>query len=125
VKGAGVANDESSSETRANGVSDLKIAHAVYGLQAASFVLGFTSIVGLILDYARRGRVRGTWLESHFTWQIRTFWYSLLWGLLGVTTLVAMVGYFVLLGVTVWAIYRIAKGWLNLADGRPMYAEQA
>lgn len=119
-----MTNDESSRES-GGGVSDLKIAHAVYGLQAASFVLGFTSIVGVILDYARRDRVRGTWLESHFTWQVRTFWYSLLWGLLGVTTLVAIVGYFVLLGVTVWAIYRIAKGWLNLADGRPMYAEQA
>ena len=119
-----MAHDESPSES-GDGVSDLKIAHAVYGLQAASFVLGFTSIVGVILDYARRDRVRGTWLESHFTWQIRTFWYSLVWGLLGVVTLVAVVGYFVLVGVTVWAIYRVAKGWLNLADGRPMYAEQA
>jgi uncharacterized membrane protein len=68
-----VGNDDLRSESGTDGVSDLKIAHAVYGLQAASFVLGFTSIVGLILDYVRRDRVTGTWLESHFTWQIRTF----------------------------------------------------
>ncbi|MGA7982658.1 MAG: hypothetical protein WCA32_20855 [Chromatiaceae bacterium] len=105
------------------GVSDLTIAHVVYGLQAASFLLGFTSILGVILSYVRLDRVTGTWLESHFTWQIRTFWYSLLWGLLGVATLILIVGYALLLGVTIWAIYRIAKGWLNLADGRPMYAE--
>ena len=60
-------NDEPSGESGTKGVSDLKIAHAVYGLQAASFILGFTSIVGVILDYVRRGRVRGTWLESPFT----------------------------------------------------------
>jgi uncharacterized membrane protein len=106
------------------GISDTTIAHIIYGLQATSFFLGITSIIGVILDYVRRPNVVGTWLESHFTWQIRTFWYSLLWGLVGVATLVFFVGYLILLSVTLWAIYRIAKGWLNLADGRPMYAER-
>jgi uncharacterized membrane protein len=108
-----------------NRVSDNTIAHLVYGLQAASFLSGITSIVGVILNYARRGQVAGTWLESHFTWQIRTFWYSLLWGLAGLSTLAFFVGYLILLAATLWAIYRIAKGWLNLTDGRPMYAEVA
>ncbi|MEA3275977.1 MAG: hypothetical protein U9Q81_11935 [Pseudomonadota bacterium] len=105
------------------GVSDTTIVHLVYGLQMASFFVGITAIVGVILNYVRRDRVAGTWLESHFTWQIRTFWYALLWTLVGIATLFILVGYLILLGVFLWSIYRVAKGWLNLADGWPMYAE--
>ena len=100
----------------------------VYALQAASFVLGITAIIAVVLNYVKRDDVRGTWLESHFSWQIRTFWFALLWalfvGLVSLPLSVILVGIgtwiagLFLLGV--WAIYRIARGWLNLKDGRPM-----
>ncbi|MGE5240240.1 MAG: DUF4870 family protein [Bacteroidota bacterium] len=96
------------------------IATAVYALQAASFFLGITYFVAIILDYIKRDDAQGTWLESHFRWQIRTFWFSLLWFVLGGITLVVIIGYFILVANGLWLIYRIAKGWLNLNDGKPM-----
>ena len=96
------------------------IVTAVYALQAVSFFLGITYFVAIILDYIKRDDARGTWLESHFRWQIRTFWYSLLWFVLGAITLVVIIGYFILVANGLWLIYRIAKGWLNLNDGKSM-----
>jgi uncharacterized membrane protein len=95
-----------------------------------SFVCGIPSIVAVIMNYARRSATRGTFLESHFDWQIRTFWFALLWAvviaaislplvlllLLGVA--VAIVGYAIL---AIWIIYRVARGWLALRERRPMY----
>lgn len=95
----------------------------VYALQALSFLVGFTGIAGIIINYLRLADARGTWLESHFVWQIRTFWYQLLWGVLGLLTSVLLIGFVILAGVYCWSIYRVVKGWLNLADQRPMYAE--
>jgi uncharacterized membrane protein len=92
-----------------------------------AFLTGWPSIIAVILNYVRRSEVNGTWLESHFRWQIRTFWFGLLWvGLclvfivltLGIGILVAWLP---LLIVSVWFVYRIAKGWIRLRDGRPMY----
>lgn len=94
----------------------------IYALQAASFLLGITFIVALIINYAKRDDVKGTWLESHFTWQIRTFWFSLLWFVVGVSTVFFVVGYLVILVSTIWLIYRIVKGWLALNDGKSMYS---
>jgi uncharacterized membrane protein len=68
--------------------------------------------------------VQGTWLESHFLWQIRTFWYGLLWGVIGMLLLVLVVGYFILIANTIWLLYRIIKGWLRLSEGKEMYTEQ-
>jgi uncharacterized membrane protein len=102
-------------------ISNLKLAHLVYGLLAASLLIGVTAIVGVIINYARRDRVAGTWIESHFTWQIRTFWYGLLWTLIGFVTQVLIVGYGILIAILVWLLYRIIMGWMNLAEGRPMY----
>lgn len=93
---------------------------AVYALQAASPIVGVTFLVALILNYVKRPDVRGTYLESHFTWQIRTFWYALLWGILGVLTRFMMLGYLILLANTVWVVYRIVKGWLRLAEEHPV-----
>ncbi|MFA7097557.1 MAG: hypothetical protein WC383_13905 [Gammaproteobacteria bacterium] len=101
--------------------SDLRYTHAVYALQAASFLLGFTFIVAVIMNYIHRDDVRGTWLESHFRWQIRTFWFGVLWGVLGGITTFIGIGYLVLFANAVWLIYRIAKGWLRLMDRRTMY----
>ena len=97
------------------------IATIVYALHAASFFLGITALAGVIINYVKRGDVRGTWLESHFRWQIRTFWFSLLWTILGFLTLFIVIGYLIILLNLVWAIYRIARGWLRLADNKPMY----
>lgn len=98
-----------------------KYAFAVYILQALYFILVITPVIGLIINYLKLDEVRGSWLESHFRWQQVTFWYGLLWSVLGVVTLPILVGYPVLAGVMVWLIYRIARGWISLVDGKEMY----
>jgi len=107
--------------------SDAKLAslktlsHVTYGLYALSlFGFGITAIVAIVLDYIKLDDARGTWLESHFRWRIRTFWWSIVWGVLGWLTILILVGWVVLGVACVWFIYRIAKGWLNLNDGKPM-----
>ena len=105
-------------------LSALLTTHAV----ALRFAFGLPSIVAVIMNYARRSETRGTWLESHFRWQIRTFWFAWLW--IFVTSIIAMpllligVGFVLgLLGlglVSLWVIYRIVRGWLSLRDGRAM-----
>lgn len=82
---------------------------------------GLTFLIAAIINYIKRDEVRGTWLESHFRWQIRTFWFCLLWGLIGAFLSVVLIGYFILLANGLWVIYRIAKGWINVADNKPMY----
>ncbi|RLJ68308.1 DUF4870 family protein [Sulfurisoma sediminicola] len=97
------------------------VALAGYALQALAFFLGgIPSIVAIVLAYVKRDDARGTWLESHFRWQIRTFWFALLGGFIGVVTLIILVGWLVLVATTVWVIYRIVKGWLALNDGKPL-----
>ena len=98
------------------------IATVVYTLQAVGFFVGITWLVAIVIDYVKRDDARGTWLESHFSWQIRTFWWGLLWGIVGGILLLVLVGYFVLLATAVWLIYRIVKGWLNLAENKPLPA---
>lgn len=97
----------------------------VYALQAASFAFGVTAIVAVIINYVKLDDVQGTWLASHFRWQIRTFWFSLLWCGLGLTTFLLVIGYGILLADGVWVIYRVVKGGLNLFDGKPMYTVTA
>lgn len=98
------------------------ITTAIYALQAASFLLVITFFVAIILSYVKRDDARGTWLESHFRWQIRTFWFSLLWIALGGLTYLIIIGWFILFAASLWLIYRIVKGWLNLNDRKPMYS---
>jgi uncharacterized membrane protein len=93
-----------------------------------SFLFGWPSIIAVIINYVKRSEVRGTYLESHFRWQIRTFWYALLWALLaGAISLLltpVLIGFLtwpaLMFALGVWAIYRIARGWLALRDGKPM-----
>lgn len=68
------------------------LSHAIYALYALSLFVGITAIVAIVLDYIKRDDARGTWLESHFTWQIRTFWWSLVWGVLGWITFLILIG---------------------------------
>jgi uncharacterized membrane protein len=100
-----------------------KYAFSVYILQAFSFVLGITAIIGVIINYVKDDDVRGSWLESHFLWQKRTFWYGLLWVVLGTLTTVFVIGWLVLFVASCWLIYRIAKGWIYLVDSRELYVQ--
>lgn len=96
------------------------VALAVYVLQALSFLWGITAVIGVIIDYVKLDDARGTWLENHLRWQIRTFWWALVWTVLGVATLWLGVG-FVVLGVAYfWTIYRMVKGWLKLVERKPV-----
>ncbi|HTJ97236.1 MAG TPA: hypothetical protein VL381_07185 [Rhodocyclaceae bacterium] len=97
------------------------IVTACYALQAVAFFVGISSIVAVVLAYIKRDDARGTWLESHFRWQIRTFWFGLLWGVIGAALYIVVIGIPILFATCVWIIYRIAKGWLALNDGKTLY----
>lgn len=97
------------------------IATMVYALQALALLIPFTIIAGVIINYVKIDDVKGTWLESHFRWQMRTFWFALLWFMLGIITFVIGIGYFILFANAVWVIYRMIKGWLRLHEGKAMY----
>ena len=99
-----------------------KYTYAVYILQALAFVVLVTAIIGVIINIIKWDDVRGSWLESHFRWQQATFWYGLLWTVLGVLTMWLLgIGYVVLAVTTIWLIYRIARGWIYLVDGKELY----
>ena len=93
-----------------------------------AFLTGWPSIIAVIMNYLKRSEASGTWLESHFRWQIRTFWYGLLWvslcllfivGTLGIGLIIAWLP----LGIVgLWFVYRIVRGWMALSDRRPMHA---
>jgi uncharacterized membrane protein len=93
---------------------------AVYILQALSFLWGVTAIVGVVVSYVKRDDARGTDYESHFDWQIRTFWWGLLWTVIGVVLTLVIVGFAILFAVWVWSIYRVVKGWIRLNENKPM-----
>ena len=92
-----------------------------------AFLTGWPSIIAVILNYVKRSEVRGTWLDSHFRWQIRTFWFGLLWvGLCVVFVLVTLgigilVAWLPLVIIAIWFIYRIVRGWMALREGKEMY----
>jgi uncharacterized membrane protein len=92
----------------------------VYILYALSWLIGISAIVAIIINYVKREDVAGTLYESHFTWQIRTFWWGLLWALLGALTMFVVVGFFILFAAAIWTLYRLVKGWLYWNDRRPM-----
>ena len=97
------------------------LTQVVYFLYIASVLAGVTAIIAIIINYLKRDEVAGTWLESHFRWQMRTFWFSIMWCVIGWITLVVGIG-FIIWGVAgIWAIYRIVKGMLNFYDYKPMY----
>ena len=93
-----------------------------------AFLTGWPSLIAVVLNYAKRGDVRGTWLESHFRWQIRTFWYGLFWVSLCLFFVFVTFGIGIIVAwlplaiVSLWFIYRVARGWLALRDRRTMYA---
>jgi len=120
----------------------VRYTHWMYALHAASaligmltsafiataFLFGIPSIIAVVMNYLRRDDARGTWLESHFSWQLRTFWFALFW--VAVIFLFSLPLFLVLVGfltfpvgiiiVGIWVIYRVARGWLKLKDGQPV-----
>ena len=94
----------------------------VYGLQALSFLVGISFVAAVIMNYMKRAEVEGTIYESHFKWQINTFWFGLLWGVIGFILTFVVIGFVVLFANAIWIIYRIIRGWLNLNENQPMYA---
>jgi uncharacterized membrane protein len=95
---------------------------AVYVLQVLSIFVGITAIVGVIINYVKRDETAGTIYESHFDWQIRTFWWGLAWGVLGFILLFAFgLGFVVWFVAGIWAIYRVVKGFLKLNDNQPVH----
>ena len=116
----------------------VRLTHLIYGLHAFSalmgiltsafivtaFVTGWPSIIAVIINYVKRGDVRGSYLDSHFSWQIRTFWYALLWLLVATLLIFTLVGiplaWLLGVGVGIWVLYRIIRGWITLGSGKPM-----
>ena len=114
------------------------LTHLVYGLHAFSavtgllgtafivtaFLTGWPSIIAVVLNYVKRGETRGTFLESHFRWQIRTFWFALLWVAVAVLAGLTVVGlpfaWIVAVVAGLWVLYRIARGWLRLLSEKGM-----
>jgi len=116
------------------------LTHVLYGLHAFSaltgivspalivtaFLTGWPSIIAVIANYVKRSDVRGTWLDSHFSWQIRTFWFALLWVVVGAILFATLIGIpaaiVVWIGTGLWVLYRIIRGWLALMSQQPMPA---
>ncbi len=97
-----------------------QITLVVYILYALSLLVGVSALVAIIINYVKREDAVGTLYESHFTWQIRTFWWGLVWAVLGGLTMFLMVGFVILFVAAIWSIYRLVKGWLYWNDRRPM-----
>ncbi len=89
-----------------------------------TFLTGWPSIIAVIINYVKRNDVRGTYLDSHFSWQIRTFWYTLFWlviaAMLFATVIGIIMAYILAVGTGIWVIYRIMRGWMTLNDRKPM-----
>lgn len=125
-------------EARTADPSLVTLTHVIYGLHAASvviaiatsatiiltFLFSIPSILAVILNYVRRNDARGTFLDSHFRWQIRTFWFTMLWaaigGVLFITILLIPLAIVIWVALALWLMYRIVRGWWNLKDGRAM-----
>jgi uncharacterized membrane protein len=112
--------------------------HVIYGLHAFSvvagivtpafivtgFLTGWPSIIAVVLNYVKRSEARGTFLESHFSWQIRTFWFAALWCVIGAVIWMTLVGIPVAFGIWIatgiWVAYRVIRGWFKLTDNKPL-----
>ncbi|MGA9960959.1 MAG: hypothetical protein WCB21_05110 [Azonexus sp.] len=116
----------------------VQLTHIIYGLHAIAvlvgvtsaatvaggFVFGLPSLIAVFINYLKRSDVNGTWLESHFRWQIRTFWFTLLWlvvyGLLIITIVGIPIAWILIALLGLWVGYRVIRGWVALADARPV-----
>jgi uncharacterized membrane protein len=119
-------------------MTEIRLTHVIYGLHAFSvlmgmlgpalivtaFLTGWPSIIAVIINYVKRSDARGSYLDSHFGWQIRTFWWTLVWVLLMIALILTVVGiplaWIVGFAAGIWVIYRIVRGWITLAGGKAM-----
>ncbi|ENU30901.1 hypothetical protein EAH57_11145 [Acinetobacter sp. 2JN-4] len=92
----------------------------IYVLYAVSIIVGLTCIAAIIMNYIKRDEVQGTWLASHFEWQIKTFWVTLIAGVIGFVLSFILIGIPILLAATIWFIYRIVKGLIVFNDNKPI-----
>lgn len=117
----------------------VSITHLMYALHAFSalmgilgpafiitaFLTGWPSIIAVIINYVKRGDARNTFLDSHFRWQIRTFWFAVLWLVIMMLLVVTVIGIpiAIVLGVVIgiWVLYRIIRGWMTLSSRRPVH----
>ncbi len=98
-----------------------RLAAVVYALQAAAPFIGITYPIGAAISHLQRPRLAGTWLESHFRWQINTFWISLGISVVGVAALsLGPIGTMILAGDLMWIVYRIVQGWTRLNGEKPV-----
>jgi uncharacterized membrane protein len=107
---------------------DTRVAHFMYLMHGlAPFTAWLLALLAIIVGIATRDRVRDTWVETHYSWLSRTFWWGLLWiAVCGVLTAILFV---TIVGILVWwlpwtilffwYLYRVLRGWLRLNDGRP------
>jgi uncharacterized membrane protein len=106
---------------------------AVGGLASSGFpliapLMGIVGIIAIILAYVKRGEAAGTWLASHYRWVIRTFWFSLLWGIVGWIIFVVLaiiiiglvIGYAIWVVTTIWVLYRLVRGYVLFKDSQPI-----
>ena len=109
-------------ERTAEQLASLKtLTMVVYALQVLSVFVGITAIVGVIINYVKRDDAAGTLYESHFDWQIRTFWWGLVWSVIGFILLFAFgLGLLVWFVAGIWALYRVVKGFIKLNDNQPV-----
>ena len=119
----------------------ITLTHVLYGMHAFSavmgilgpmfivtaFLTGWPSIIAVIVNYVKRDDVRGTYLHSHFRWQIRTFWYAVLWAVICLALVITLIGiplaWVLAVIVGIWVLYRLGRGWSNLLDGKAMPVE--
>lgn len=109
--------------------NDRRLAHILYLLHAlAPFTAWLLAVIAVILGMARRDEVQGTYLESHFSWLARTFWWGLLWIVvcfvltwaLILTILLMWLAWLPFTVLLLWYLYRVIRGWLKLNDGNPV-----
>jgi uncharacterized membrane protein len=116
----------------------VRLTHVMYALHGFSafmgvvssaavvtaFLTGWPSIIAVILNYVKRSDARGTILESHFRWQLRTFWSALVWLVVATACALTIIGlplaWVIVVATGMWVLYRIARGWIALGDERPI-----
>ncbi|MEY3017767.1 MAG: hypothetical protein RL336_902 [Pseudomonadota bacterium] len=107
----------------------LHLFSAITGVLSSAFVVtafltGWPSIIAVVLNYIYRDDTFGTYLDSHFSWQIRTFWYAALWYVIAILLFITIIGFPIafamMLATGLWVLYRIVRGGLRMTEQRPM-----
>ena len=105
------------------------IAHIVYLCQSLFFLYGITAVVGMVMNYVKLKKTKGTWLESHFRWQLKTFWLALVIFIIGSlflitgwasTVMISFIGILIIAANVVWIVYRVVRGWIALSRNQPV-----